>query len=68
MGIDLEALGTKQQNNEWFVTFLDQALLEDFLSLGVLTVAGKTVFNSSLNTGPTGFKSTGLHIICPMPH
>ena len=52
VGVDLarvEALGTKQQNNIWFVTFLDQALQEDFLSLGVLKVTGKNGFISSLN-------------------
>lgn len=52
-GVDLhsvEALGTRHQNNEWFVTFTSIELQEAFLSMGVLKVGDKNGYISSLDS------------------
>ena len=46
---DIEALGTQQQNNVWYITFKSEELAGSLLSEGVLVVAGKTGYVSALD-------------------
>jgi len=45
----VEALGTRQQNHQWFLTVSTEEEAADLLSLGMMSVAGKSGFISTLD-------------------
>ena len=68
---DIEAIGTRQTNSEWFVTFYKKPAHAAFLELGVITINGRNGYITTLDSAthrlqihwaPYHLAMSGLHV------